>query len=77
MLANGRAFPSLNSYAPGIAKEADGSVEIFIGPKAPAGKEQNWIPTPAGTAWFPLLRFYGPLESWIDRSWKPGDLEAV
>ncbi|HKE84974.1 MAG TPA: DUF1254 domain-containing protein [Vicinamibacterales bacterium] len=77
MLANGRAFPSLNSYAPGIAKEADGSVEVYIGPKAPAGKEQNWIPTPAGTAWFPLLRFYGPLEPWIDRSWKPGDLEAV
>ena len=77
MLANGRAFPSLNSYAPGIAKDADGSVEVYIGPKAPAGKEQNWIPTPAGMAWFPLLRFYGPLEPWIDRSWKPGDLEAV
>src|SRR5262245_1622853 len=28
MLADGRAFPSLNSYAPDIAKEADRSVEV-------------------------------------------------
>jgi hypothetical protein len=49
------------------AKEADGSVDVSIGPTAPAGKESNWIPTPKGTPWFPLLRFYGPLEPWIDR----------
>jgi hypothetical protein len=77
MLANGVAHPSLNSYAAGIQKAADGSVDVYIGPTAPAGKESNWIPTPAGTPWFPMLRFYGPLEPWIDRSWKPGDLEAI
>ena len=33
------------SQTPGLQKNADGSVDIFFGPKAPAGKEFNWIPT--------------------------------
>lgn len=24
-----------------------------------------------------LLRLYGPLEPWFDKSWKPGDFELV
>ena len=32
---------------PGLQKNADGSVDIYFGPKAPAGKEANWVPTSA------------------------------
>ena len=77
MLANGQPFPSLNSYAQGLQTASDGTVEIYIGPKAPPGHEANWIRTLPGTGWFPLLRLYGPLQPWIDKSWKPGDLELV
>ena len=28
-----------------MQKNADGSVDIYFGPKAPAGKETNWVPT--------------------------------
>jgi hypothetical protein len=77
MLENGRRYPSLNAYAPGVQKAADESIEVYIGPTAPVGKESNWIPTPTTTSWFPVLRLYGPLESWIDKKWKPGDLEIV
>ena len=28
-----------------MQKNADGSVDIYFGPKAPAGKESNWVPT--------------------------------
>jgi hypothetical protein len=28
-----------------VKKNADGSVDIYFGPKAPAGKESNWVPT--------------------------------
>lgn len=42
-----------------------------------SGKQSNWIRTLPDTGWFPILRLYGPLESWIDGSWKPGDLEEV
>jgi hypothetical protein len=77
MLANGQPFPSLNSYSKGVESDADGGVTVYIGPEAPEGKEGNWIRTLPDVGWFPLLRFYGPLEPWIDRSWKPDDVEAV
>jgi hypothetical protein len=77
MLANGQPFPSLNSYAEGLEFDDDGGVTIYIGPEAPAGKEANWIRTLPDVGWFPLLRLYGPLEPWIDGTWKPHDLEPV
>jgi hypothetical protein len=35
-------------------------VDIYIGAKAPARQESNWINVPAGKGWFPWFRFYGP-----------------
>jgi hypothetical protein len=46
----------------GIVKNADGSYDVYFGPKAPEGKEKNWIPTLPGKAWFAYFRLYGPLE---------------
>jgi hypothetical protein len=28
-------------------------------------------------SWFTILRLYGPLEGYMDRSWKPSDIEQV
>ena len=36
---------SRSSQSPGLQKNADGSVDVYFGPKAPAGKESNWVPT--------------------------------
>ena len=33
--------------------------------------------TVPGKGWFVLIRLYGPLETWFDRSWKPGEFELV
>src|SRR5262249_50575819 len=33
------------SNAQDVQKKADGSVDIYFGPKAPTGKESNWVPT--------------------------------
>jgi hypothetical protein len=33
-----------------LQKNPDGSVDIYFGPEAPAGKESNWIPTNADGA---------------------------
>jgi hypothetical protein len=30
-----------------------------------------------GKSWSALLRLYGPLEPWFDKSWKPGDFEQI
>jgi len=57
-----------------LVKNADGSVDLYIGPEAPKGKEKNWIPTAPGRGWFGLFRLYAPTEAYFDRSWKLPDL---
>lgn len=58
-------------------KAADPSVDLYFGPKAPAGKESQWIKTNPGKGWFVYLRLYGPQEPAFDGSWKPGDFEEL
>lgn len=75
-LANGQPFPSLGSRdAP--AQNADGSTDLYLGPRAPAGKEGNWLATVPGKGYFAVLRLYGPTAAAIDKRWKPGDIERV
>jgi hypothetical protein len=77
MLANGQAHPSINSYSPGVELNDDGGVDVYIGPQPPPGKEHNWIRTLPDIPWFPIIRLYGPLEPWIDHTWKPDDLTPL
>lgn len=60
-----------------IAKNPDGSVDLYMGPTKPAGFERNWIPTIPGKAWFALFRFYGPLAPYFERTWALPDIEKV
>ena len=66
-----------SSQTPGLQKNTDGSVDIFFGPKAPSGKETNWVPTDANGRFEILARFYGPQKALFDKSWKLSDLEQV
>jgi hypothetical protein len=50
---------------------------LFFGPDPPPGGEANWIRTLPGKGWFTMLRLYGPLEAYMDRSWKPSDIEPA
>ncbi|WP_213306642.1 DUF1254 domain-containing protein [Paraburkholderia sacchari] len=65
------------SNTPGLQKNADGSVDIYFGPSAPAGKEVNWIPTQPGKPFEVLFRFYGPEKPLFDKTWKLPDIEAM
>jgi hypothetical protein len=69
--------PTLDSLNKELRKNADGSVDLYIGPKAPAGHESNWIESPAGKSWFPWVRFYGPEKALFDKSWKMPDIAKV
>lgn len=53
------------------------TAELFFGPKAPAGKENQWIETIPGKGWFSYFRIYGPEMAAFDGSWKPGDFELA
>jgi hypothetical protein len=77
MLQTDQRFPMVGSQRPGFQANADTSVDVYFGPEAPAGHEANWIQTVPGKGWFPLLRLYGPLEPWFDRTWRPGEIEKV
>jgi hypothetical protein len=74
-LQTGQPFPSRNSERDELRYNDDGSVDIWFGPDAPRGDENNWIQTVPGKGWFILLRLYGPLEPWFDKSWRPSDIE--
>ena len=77
MLQTDQQFPALGSETKGIKINADKSVDVYFSPKAPAGEENNWIQTIPGKGFSVVLRLYGPLESWFDKTWRPGDFESV
>lgn len=77
MLETDQKTAGLDSTAPSIKSNKDGSYTVWFGPKAPQGHEGNWIQTIPGKSYNSLLRLYGPLEPWFDKSWKPGDFELV
>ncbi|MGF1697765.1 DUF1254 domain-containing protein [Vibrio lamellibrachiae] len=76
-LQTSQPFPSKNNKRDDFIENSDGSVDLYFGPKAPKGKETNWIETVPGKGWFTILRLYGPQEAWYDKSWQPGDIELV
>jgi hypothetical protein len=75
-LDNGQPFPSLGKLN-NPTQNADGSTEIYIGPKAPKGKEGNWLATVPERGFFAILRLYAPAQAALDGSWKPGDIERL
>jgi hypothetical protein len=75
MMQTDQRFPSVSSQDKKLLVNADGSVDVYFGPKAPPGKEPNWVQTIPGQTWFTILRLYGPLEPWFNRTWQPGEIE--
>jgi hypothetical protein len=59
-----------------MKRNSDGSVTLYVGPKAPDGLEANWIPT-AGKRPLPAMRFYGPTEAFNNKTFKLADFELV
>ncbi|MDF1883364.1 DUF1254 domain-containing protein [Sulfurimonas sp. SAG-AH-194-C21] len=70
-------YPSINNKIAKLDYNKDGSVDVYFGPTAPKGHENNWIQTEPNKAWFLILRLYGPLTPWFDKTWQPGDLELL
>jgi hypothetical protein len=75
MIQTDQHFPSVSSQTKGLQVNPDGSVDVYFGPKAPAGKENNWVQTVPGRGWNTILRLYGPLDPWFAKTWRPGEIE--
>ncbi len=67
----------IDSSRPDLVANNDGSVDIYFGPKAPRGKEANWIPTAKDRKFFLLFRFYGPEPALFDGSFRLNNIEKL
>jgi hypothetical protein len=77
MLQTDQRYAGLNSLGEGLQTNADGSVDVYFAPEPPEGMESNWVQSLPGKSWFIILRAYGPLEPWLDQTWRPSELELV
>ena len=77
LLQTDNPYPSVMSLGDTVVPNDDGSFTIWFGPQPPEGHEHNWIQTVPGKSWFPMLRLYGPLEAWFDKTWKPSEVRPV
>ena len=77
MLQTDQQFPGIDNNKNGLIQNEDGSWDIYIGPKAPEGQENNWIQTIPGKGWNTIFRLYAPLEPWFDGEWYPSDAQLL
>jgi len=68
---------SVSSQSPALQTNADGSVDLYFGPKAPGGKESNWIDTGSSEKFEVLFRLYGPQKALFEKTWKLPDVERL
>lgn len=76
-LIRDQRWSSRSSQTPDLQKNDDGSVNIYFGPKAPVGRESNWVPTRPSSEFEVLFRFYGPEPALFDKTWKLPDIERL
>ena len=68
---------SIDSTMTKVRKNSDGSVDIYFGPEAPIGMENNWLPTDPDRRFFLLARFYGPEPEIVNGSFELNDIELI
>ena len=71
-------YASRSSMTPELKKNDDGSVDLYFGPKPPAGKESNWIPTKEDGRFEAIFRLYGPEKEFFEKAdWILPNIEEI
>jgi hypothetical protein len=66
------------SNAADLEKNADGSVDIWFGPKAPQGSESNWVPTDPQRKFELMFRLYAPTKALFEKKdWRLPDVDKA
>jgi hypothetical protein len=68
---------SVSSQIPGLRVNHDGSVDVYFGPKAPAGLEANFVETGDSESFELMFRFYGVGQEVMTKQWQLEDVELV
>ncbi len=81
MLQTPQKYPRAGSQSyptPAAETADDGSTTVWFAPEKPEGvADGNWIQTDPEKGWFTILRFYGPLPAFFDKSWRAGEISLV
>ena len=77
LLQSDQPFPALDSLSGQFKTNTDGSIDLYISPEAPPGMKSNRLQSVPGKGFFVALRMYGPLQPWIDKTWRPSEVEPV
>jgi hypothetical protein len=81
MLDTPQRYPRAGSQgypSPAAEQNSDGTTTVYFAPEQPHGVARgNWIQTVPGKGWFVLLRLYGPLEPFFDKTWQPSEIEKL
>jgi hypothetical protein len=77
MLQTDQPYPTVGSNDKGFKQNEDGSYDVYFAPEAPEGFENNWLQTIPGKSWFVILRMYGPEKAFIEKTWRPSEIELV
>ncbi|MEU4425747.1 DUF1214 domain-containing protein [Actinoplanes sp. NPDC024001] len=81
LLVTDQRYPRAGSQpypTPAATANEDGSTTLWFAPEQPAGAlPGTWVQTVPGKGYFLMARFYSPLPSFFDRSWKPGEVIPV
>lgn len=56
---------------------ADGSIDLYVGPKALAGDEANHFKTVGEDGWFVYFRLFAPLQPFFDKTSSLRDFQVV
>lgn len=68
---------SLDSRLQNLQRNPDGSVDLYIGSKAPVGYESNFMKTVDADGWFVYFRLYAPLQPFFDKTFALSDFEVL
>jgi hypothetical protein len=68
---------NLDSRLTDLQRNADGSVDLYIGPNAPAGLESNWMKTSGDDGWFVYFRLYAPQQPFFDKTFRLPDFTML
>ncbi|MGK9200623.1 DUF1254 domain-containing protein [Sinorhizobium meliloti] len=78
MVETPQLMPSINSLNEAVAKNGDGSIDLWFGPSKPAdAPDTNFIQTVGGRNFIAAVRLYGTGVEFFDQSWKPDDVVKV
>ena len=70
-------LPGIRSLADNLIQNENGSYDVYFGPEAPEGYENNWVKTNEGDGFFVYMRFYSPTEAYYDKSWQLPMIEKI